>query len=69
MNTTSRKFTLEIRIDSAAFEYDYAPELQTILRRISNRLDCGEFYPGDEVPVLDTNGVSVGSFRVTEEEL
>jgi hypothetical protein len=58
------KLIVAIDADSAAFEHDYLGELARILRRWALHLSDGPV--GDEGPLVDMNGNTVGSWTLVE---
>lgn len=62
------RFTLEIKMDNAAFEDDPSCEVSRILRDAAKRIDGHpHFSPGHEQPLYDINGNHVGYFDVWDE--
>ena len=59
------KFTLEFDCDNAAFEESPEMEIAAILRRAARNVVEGY---RQTAPCLDTNGNTVGRWRITDEE-
>jgi hypothetical protein len=59
------RFTLEIKMDNAAFEDDPSYEVARILKETAKRIEGHpHFSPGHEQPLHDVNGNTVGCFDV-----
>lgn len=59
------KLTVELDMNSHAFDGDHTCEVQRILHRLADRLPR-PFMVGDTVSLIDSNGDKVGVATVTE---
>lgn len=57
------RFTLGITMDNAAFD-EPGPELRTLLYEVKRQIE-NDVAPGSSGMVRDTNGNTVGKWRVT----
>lgn len=58
-------FTLKIKMDNSAFEYDNSLEVARIIKECAERIDGHpNFSPGHSQPLYDVNGNEVGDFVV-----
>lgn len=65
--------TMHIRTDGAAFHdedgaWEPWPELARIFTDLSAALTIGGMYPGHSSPIRDTNGNTVGAWRINRPE-
>lgn len=63
------RYQIEIRTDNDAFYPEPDPELARILRRLADRIETAS--PDeltDSIRLMDYNGNSVGTARLTEKE-
>ena len=60
------RITIEINCDNAAFEDDPAQEVKRILSNLSLRFDEMFTLPVGLIPLLDTNGNTVGSAEMSD---
>ena len=57
--------TITITTDNAAFEDDPADEVINVLERLIPKLDRDACEPGSVIRLRDSNGNTVGHFRVS----
>lgn len=62
------KFVLEFDMDNDAFnDFDRSFEVRRILTRVRTQVEIHQADPGQEHPVVDVNGNTVGSWRIEED--
>lgn len=57
-------FTLYFSTTSSEFDSDLASAVARILRRVADKIDSGEYYPGHTKSILDANGNRIGGYKM-----
>ena len=56
---------IKIKTDNAAFTDDPGREVGRILHKLAEQFEAEHYEPGDLAPLMDYNGNSVGTVKVT----